>query len=260
GPDHVAAAPGSQILIETIPRLRPASHVAVVGPTYAEHAMAWRRAGHTVETVPDLPESERFDVVVVVNPNNPDGRIHAPDALHRLAGSLSAKGGLLLVDEAFTDLEPAGAGKVDLGRGTVRLRSFGKSFGLAGLRLGFVLTDPLLARRIETALGPWAVSGPAIAAGLLALPDAAWRQETSRARAHDAARLDRMILRGGGRIVGGTVLFRTAIFADGPDLFRRLGQAGIYVRKFPERPAQLRFGLPPDKAAWCRLSRVLKPV
>ncbi|GEO97646.1 threonine-phosphate decarboxylase CobD [Methylobacterium haplocladii] len=260
GPEHVAAAPGSQILIETLPRLRSASRVAVVEPTYAEHAMAWRRAGHAVETVAEVPTAERFDVVVVVSPNNPDGRIHAADVLVRSASTLAAKGGLLVVDEAFADLEDEGTAGAEFGPSAVRLRSFGKTYGLAGLRLGFALTEPALARRIEAALGPWAVSGPAIAAGLAALPDTAWLGEAAAARARDAARLDRMILRGGGRIVGGTVLFRTATFADGPSLFRRLGEAGIYVRRFPERPAQLRFGLPPDKATWCRLSRVLKPV
>ncbi|GJE53747.1 MULTISPECIES: threonine-phosphate decarboxylase CobD [Methylobacterium] len=258
--NHVATAPGSQILIETIPRLRPASRVAVVGPTYAEHAMAWRRSGHAVETVSELPSADRLDVVVAVNPNNPDGRIHAPDALRQLSRTLSSKGGLLVADEAFADLEADGSVGTDLGAGAVRLRSFGKSYGLAGLRLGFALAEPILAQRIETALGPWAVSGPAIAAGLVALPDAAWRQETATARAKDAARLDRMIVRGGGQIVGGTVLFRTATFRDGLSMFRLLGEAGIYVRRFPEAPSQLRFGLPPDKGAWCRLSRVLKSV
>nr|WP_183508368.1 threonine-phosphate decarboxylase CobD [Methylobacterium brachythecii] len=260
GSEGVAAAPGSQILIETLPRLRARSNVAVVGPTYAEHAAAWARGGHAIEMVPDLPAAGRFEAVVVVNPNNPDGRVHDAGRLAEVARDLGARGGLLVVDEAFADFEPGFDEPGDLGPAVVRLRSFGKSYGLAGLRLGFALAEPGLARRIEAALGPWAVSGPAIAAGLAAFPDRAWRQEAALARAQDAARLDRMIERGGGRIVGGTSLFRTAVFADGPTLFRRLGEAGLYVRRFPERPNQLRFGLPPDKGAWCRLSRVLKPV
>ena len=263
GPEHVAAAPGTQILIETLPRLWPSASVAVVGPTYAEHAAAWARAGHRVEAVASLSAAEAADVVVAVSPNNPDGRVHAPEALRRIASGCAGCGGLLVVDEAFADLEKRdGSGissGVDLGAGALRLRSFGKSYGLAGLRLGFALADPALVRRLEAALGPWAVSGPAIAAGRAALPDLGWRREAARARARDVGRLDRLILRGGGRIVGGTVLFRTAAFADGPAMFRRLGEAGIYVRRFPEAPARLRFGLPATKAEWCRLSRVLKP-
>ncbi|MCE4222237.1 threonine-phosphate decarboxylase [Methylobacterium sp. C25] len=260
GPESVAAAPGSQILIETLPRLRARARVAVVGPTYAEHAAAWARGGHDVETVPDLPAAGRFEAVVVVNPNNPDGRVHETGRLAEMARDLAAWGGMLVVDEAFADFEPGFAEPGALGPSAVRLRSFGKSYGLAGLRLGFALAAPALARRIETALGPWAVSGPAIAAGLAALPDRAWCREAAAARAQDAARLDRMIQHHGGRIVGGTALFRTAVFDDGPAVFRRLGKAGIYVRRFPATPAQLRFGLPPDKGAWCRLSRALKLV
>ncbi|GAB6844728.1 threonine-phosphate decarboxylase CobD [Methylorubrum rhodinum] len=250
--DHVAAAPGTQILIETLPRLVPKSHVAVVGPTYAEHAAAWTRGGHAVEVVPDLAGAAGAGVVVAVSPNNPDGRIFSSCDLRRAV----APGGLVVLDQAFADLEempPAAPAP-----GLVVLRSFGKTFGLAGLRLGFALAEPALARRLEAALGPWAVSGPAIAAGVIALPDAGWRREAAAARGHDAARLDRMILRAGGRVIGGTRLFRTATFDDGPGLFRRLGEAGLYVRRFPERPNDLRFGLPLDKAAWCRLSRVLK--
>ena len=103
-----------------------------------------------------------------------------------------------------------------------------------------------------------AIARAALAAGCAALPDADWRREAAAARGHDAARLDRMIARAGGRPVGGTALFRTADFADGPGLYRRLGEAGIFVRRFPEAPQRLRFGLPADKAAWCRLSRVLR--
>ncbi|WP_238257504.1 threonine-phosphate decarboxylase CobD [Methylorubrum podarium] len=251
GPDHVVAAPGTQILIETLPRLVPPAHVAVVGPTYAEHAAAWARSGHTVRMVDDPAEAGGAEVLVAVSPNNPDGRVFTAAALTR-----AADGGLVVLDQAFADLEPVEAAQPR--PGLVILRSFGKTYGLAGLRLGFALAEPALARRIETALGPWAVSGPAIAAGLAALPDAAWRREAAEARARDAARLDRMIGRAGGRIVGGTALFRTADFPDGPGLFRALGAAGIYVRRFAEAPERLRFGLPPDKAAWCRLSRVLR--
>ncbi|WP_232631245.1 threonine-phosphate decarboxylase CobD [Methylobacterium sp. Leaf118] len=253
GPDHVAAAPGTQILIETLPRLRPRSRVAVIGPTYAEHAAAWGRAGHAVASVPDLAAAAGADIVVAVSPNNPDGRRFDPDALLQAI----APGGLAVLDQAFADLDPEEAPAAPF-PGLVVLRSFGKTYGWAGLRLGFALAEPTLVRRLELALGPWAVSGPAIAAGCAALPDTDWRRAAAAARARDAARLDRMIARAGGRPVGGTCLFRTAAFADGPGLFRRLGEAGIFVRRFAEDPERLRFGLPPDKAAWCRLSRILR--
>lgn len=258
-PACVVPAPGTQILIETLPRLvRPSRRVRVLGPTYAEHAAAWTRGGHAVEIVPDPEALAGGDVAVVVNPNNPDGRQHGRDALLALADRLSAKDGLLVVDEAFADFEPGESLAGHLRPGLMVLRSFGKTYGLAGLRLGFALAEPVFAARLSEALGPWAASGPALAIGAAALSDSAWREAAAVERLADAARLDRMIARGGGVLVGGTALFRTADFADGPGTFRRLGEAGIYVRRFAQAPARLRFGLPGEREAWCRLSRVLK--
>ncbi|MCJ2011436.1 threonine-phosphate decarboxylase CobD [Methylobacterium sp. J-076] len=258
GAGHVVPAPGTQILIETLPRLLAPTRVAVVGPTYAEHAAAWRRAGHAVAEVAEPAEIGEARVAVLVDPNNPDGRtLPRPDRL-ALAHAMRDRGGLLVADEAFADLEPLESLCPHAMPGLVVLRSFGKTYGLAGLRLGFAIADPETAARIAGALGPWAVSGPALAIGRAALSDGAWREEAARARRADAARLDRMILRGGGLVVGGTCLFRTADFPDSPGLYRRLAEAGIAVRRFPERPERLRFGLPPGKEAWCRLSRVLR--
>ncbi|GJE12122.1 Threonine-phosphate decarboxylase [Methylobacterium longum] len=256
--DHVVPAPGTQILIETLPRLLAPTRVAVLGPTYAEHAAAWARAGHAVTETSDIDALGEARVAVIVDPNNPDGRTHPLAERRALAAALAARGGLLVADEAFADLEPVESLCPHAEPGTVVLRSFGKAYGLAGLRLGFAVAEPETAARIAAALGPWAVSGPALTIGRAALSDAGWRAESARARAADAARLDRMIARAGGRIVGGTCLFRTADFPDGPDLYRRLAAAGIAVRRFAGRPERLRFGLPSDKAAWCRLSRVLR--
>ena len=254
----IVPAPGTQILIETIPRLVAPSTVAVVGPTYAEHAAAWARAGHAVSAVRDFGEAGAAQVVVVVNPNNPDGRTWPASTLLAAADDLSARGGMLVVDEAFADFETVESLCPHVRSGLVVLRSFGKTYGLAGLRLGFAVAEAARARRIAAALGPWAVAGPALAIGRAALDDATWRSEAAAARAADAGRLDRMIARAGGTSVGGAVLFRTADFPDAPGLFRRLGEAGIHVRRFAEAPARLRFGLPADKDAWCRLSRILR--
>ncbi|MFF9552567.1 MULTISPECIES: threonine-phosphate decarboxylase CobD [Methylobacterium] len=255
---HVVPAPGTQILIETLPRLMAPTRVAVLGPTYAEHAAAWARAGHAVTEIRNLDALGEARVAVIVDPNNPDGRTLPLAERRALAAALGKRGGLLIADEAFADLEPVESLCPHAAPGLVVLRSFGKTYGLAGLRLGFAVADPGTAARIAEALGPWAVSGPALAIGRAALSDAGWRAQAAAARSADAARLDRMIARGGGRIVGGTSLFRTADFSDGPDLYRRLAAAGIAVRRFADRPERLRFGLPAGKAAWCRLSRVLR--
>lgn len=255
-PAMVAAAPGTQALIGLLPRLFPARRVRVLGPTYAEHAAAWAGAGATVEEAERLEELAGAEVAVLVHPNNPDGRRHDPAALLALAGQV----GRLVVDEAFADLEDGAPSLAPcLPRpGLVLLRSFGKTYGLAGLRLGFALADPGTALAIRGALGPWAVSGPALAAGRQALADAAWREAAAARLSRDAARLDALLDAAGLRVLAGTRLFRLAE-GDAPGWFDRLGRAGILVRRFPARPRWLRFGLPGGAAAWERLEAVLRP-
>jgi cobalamin biosynthetic protein CobC len=200
------------------------------------------------------------DLAVVVNPNNPDGRITGKDALLALADEKRRRGGLLVVDEAFGDVGPSGLSLgPEVGRGhIVVLRSFGKFYGLAGLRLGFALAVPELAARLRATLGPWAVAGPAIAAGQAALSDAAWAEAMRAALAREAARLDRMLAAAKLEISGGTSLFRLARTPAAADtLFEHLGQAGILVRRFAEAPTWLRFGLPGIEEDWQRLAAAL---
>ncbi|HZH27995.1 MAG TPA: threonine-phosphate decarboxylase CobD [Azospirillaceae bacterium] len=255
----VVAAPGTQILINLLPRLRPPGRVAVLGPTYGEHAPAWAAAGHRVDTVREAAALEDVDVAVVVNPNNPDGRALRPDRLHRLADALGRRGGLLVVDEAFADVSPevsvAGGIATD---GLVVLRSFGKFHGLAGLRLGFALASGPLAARIEDALGPWAVSGPALAIGAAALSDAAWAAATRARLAADARCLDGLLHDAGLDVVGGTALYRLVASDFALEWFTRLGEQGIYVRRFDHDSRLLRFGLPGTEADWRRLGAALR--
>lgn len=258
GAECVVAAPGSQALIQIIPRLRPPGRVAVLGPTYGEHAACWAAAGHRVATVDAVGPSENWDVVVVTNPNNPDGAVRDPAWLLDLAGGLAASGGWLVVDEAFADVVPTVslAARTRL-PGIIVLRSFGKFFGLPGLRLGFALAASELAGRIAAALGPWAVSVPAIEVGARALDDAAWIADTSDRLAVAARRLDDALGDVGLRVAGGTALFRLVEHASAGALFQALGEHGILVRHFPDRPDRLRFGLPADDAAFARLADAL---
>jgi cobalamin biosynthesis protein CobC len=259
----VVAAPGTQALISLLPRLFPASDVAVLGPTYNEHAAAWRAAGVAVRDVAEFDALAGGGTAVLCNPNNPDGRRHPPGPLLALADRMQTRGGLLVVDEAFADLEPAWAGEpLALARhlphpALVVLRSFGKTYGLAGLRLGFALAAPERAAVIRAALGPWAVSGPALVAGQAALADGAWRAAMAERLAADVARLDALLAEAGLRVLGGTRLFRLAESGRAPAWFERLGRAGILVRAFPDQPTRLRFGLPGTEADWARLRAAL---
>lgn len=255
----IVAAPGTQILIELLPRLVPAANVAVLGPTYGEHAPAWRKAGATVREIGDLADIGDVNVVVLVNPNNPDGRIVAQEALRELAGALAARGGLLVVDEAFADFAPETSLLPTLPDGALVLRSFGKAYGLAGLRLGFAVGEPCVTDALQAMLGPWAVAGPALHVGAVALGDADWLSKAGEARAADSRRLD-ALLAPHGRVVGGTALYRLLEAPQAPSLFERLGQSGIYIRRFQHDPLHLRFGLPGDEPAWERLAQALAPI
>ena len=249
----IVAAPGTQILIQLLPRLAERSRVAIVGTTYAEHEHCWRRCGHEVAVVQDLADAAGADVVVVVNPDNPTGRLIEPPALRAIATSL------LVVDEAFIDLAPAKASLArDLPDNAIVLRSFGKTYGLAGLRLGFAIAAQPIVARLREELGPWAVSGPALAVGTAALADDDWLRQTSARLAIDAKRLDALLTAAGFSVLGGTDLFRLASHPVAASFVERLARQGIHVRAFAHQPSWLRFGLPAGDDGFSRLSAALQ--
>jgi cobalamin biosynthesis protein CobC len=252
---YVAPAPGTQILLPLVCGLARPGRAAILTPTYSEHARAAALAGHAVAEIRDLGATGDADLVLVTNPNNPDGRLFAKDHLLEVAKTLKARGGLLVVDEAYMDVGPPGASlAAEIGRGNiVVLRSFGKFFGLAGLRLGFALAAPPLAAQISTLLGPWAVSGPALAVGAVALADRAWIEASRRDLVAAAARLDAILREAKLDIVGGTALFQLSQTPLAHALFQHLGRAGIFPRAFPDHATWLRFGLPAGEPAWRRL-------
>lgn len=253
-----AAAPGSQALIQWLPRLLPARRVAVLGFTYQEHARAWTAAGHRVDAAEDGHLPATAETAVLVNPNNPDGTRYEPAHLLELAGTLRRRGGLLIVDEAFADLEPESSLATAEGtEGIIVLRSFGKFFGLAGLRLGCAFGDSTVTDRLAEALGPWALPGPTLEIATRAFGDLDWITATRRTLSAAAERLDALLRAAGLDVLGGTPLFRLATHPDAPALFERLCRAGILVRRFPDRPSWLRFGLPPDRKAEERLLAAL---
>jgi cobalamin biosynthesis protein CobC len=257
--DHVVAAPGTQSLLPLVAALVQPGRAAVLGPTYAEHIRVAALVGHDAQEVTDVAALQHADLAILVNPNNPDGRTVGADVLLAIADELRSRGGLLVVDEAFMDVGPAGGSLGgDVARGNiVVLRSFGKFFGLAGLRLGFALAAPGIVSRIDAMLGPWAVAGPAIAIGETALADTAWVRAMRAQLDQEARRLDELLTNAGLEIVGGTSLFRLVRTRAARALFNRLGRAGIFVRRFSERPAWLRFGLPGGEDAWARLRGAL---
>ncbi|CAN7479960.1 threonine-phosphate decarboxylase CobD [Rhizobium sp. LjRoot30] len=250
--------PGTQSVIQLLPRLVPAgSRVAILSPTYGEYARAFTMAGLTVDAIAELDAvSPEHRLVVVVNPNNPTGQLHDVEALERLRQRLEASGGLLVVDEAFGD----GAGASIAADGQVRpnlivFRSFGKFFGMAGVRLGFVVASAEHLASFEQWLGPWAVSGPALSvAAALMRSDVAAIGDGIAAR---KAGLVSVLGSVGLAIAGGTSLFALVDDPRAAALQDHLCRHHILVRKFDYAPTWLRFGLAPDAEADERLRAAL---
>lgn len=257
--DHVVPAPGTQILLPQVATFVAPGRATILGPTYAEHVRAAALAGHHANEVRDVDQLRSADLAIIVNPNNPDGCIVPKAEILDIARDLRRHDGILVVDEAFADVAPSSVslvGDVDCGN-IIVLRSFGKFFGLAGLRLGFAIAAPNLANRLDQMLGPWAVSGPAILIGEKALADAPWKSQMLVRLEKAAQRLDLLLANSGLEIVGGTALYRLTQSSRAQELFNHLGRAGILVRSFVKEPTSLRWGLPPTEAAWQRLNAVL---
>ncbi|GLR49164.1 threonine-phosphate decarboxylase CobD [Shinella yambaruensis] len=255
--------PGTQSVIQLLPRFVAAGRrAAVVSPTYGEYARVLENAGVAVDRIAGLNAvSDAHDLVVVVNPNNPDGRLFSREALLDLHRRVAGSGGLLVVDEAFGDMRPEAtiaplAG--DNMPGLLVFRSFGKFFGLAGLRLGFVIGEAPVVDRVEDGLGPWAVSGPAltIATGLMTADTTAIRRSIDARK----AALESVLAGAGLDIVGGAGLFALVDRADAPAIHEGLCRRHILVRPFDYNARWLRFGLAPDATSDARLAAALAEV
>lgn len=255
---------GTQAAIQALPQLRAHSRVTVVAPTYAEHAHQWRRALHDVREV-DLAEMDvdfdavidACDVLVLCNPNNPTGAIIAPECLLDWADRLAARGGWLIVDEAFGDTVPAlSVAQCSDRAGLIVLRSVGKFFGLAGLRMGFVAAERSLLCALEDVIGPWSVSGPAQQISCAALADVAW-QTAMRAQLSDAGLRLQQLLADHAITSSGTALFQWWPEPDAAACRQHFAEAGIWVRLFTNGAGGIRLGLPPNETGWQRLSDAL---
>ncbi|GHE02132.1 alpha ribazole-5'-P phosphatase [Defluviimonas sp. 20V17] len=247
---------GAQAAIQLIPRLTAPGRARVLAPTYNEHAAALRAAGWSVEEVAAPADLAGADLAVLVNPNNPDGRRIAPADLRALAGRV----GRLVVDESFADPEPdlSVAGDCGALAGLLVLRSFGKFYGLAGLRLGFAIGAEDDIGRLAAMAGPWAVSGPALDIGARALRDDDWAAATRARLDTETPRIDALARAAGWRLIGGTALFRLYDTPGGTAAQAALARHRIWSRVFPDKPGWLRLGLPGDAEEWTRLGRAMK--
>ena len=241
----VLATPGLSCAIARIPSLFPAGNVAIPQPTYNEHAATFSAHGWSVNTNDD-PQAQ-----VIVHPNNPDGRFWSDQTLPARPARLT------VIDESFCDTCPdKSLMQMAPSSGTLILKRFGKFWGLAGLRLGFVIGDPSLVAKLRDNLGPWPVSGPALFVGAEALENRNWAERTRERLALDAKRLDELLLSTGAEVIGGTSLFRLYDVDDAAKWQCRLAQHQIWSRVFPYNRRWLRLGIP-HPLHWPRLHAAL---
>ena len=259
-PDWVCALPGSEIGLRLLATLGLPGPVRYQAPGYRTHAEAFAVAAPIpVGTL--IEEAERGGTILLANPSNPDGLVHEPAALAVLADALTRRGGQLIVDEAFADATPGASLLPHMARdeavGAVVLRSFGKMFGLAGVRLGFAVAAPEWLAGLRRRLGSWPVSTAAIAIGAAAYADAEWIVETRTKLAGDRDRLDAVLHSHGLHPKGESPLFRLLRTPGADALFERLARQGILTRPFDYAPDWLRLGVPGDAEALSRLDRAL---
>ncbi len=257
----VVGANGTQAIIQVLPHILDRKSVSIVSPTYGEHFHCWKGVGGDVVEASTLNEAvSSGGVVVVGNPNNPDCRSYQPDVLVEAASVLAKSKGILMVDEAFCDVEPELSVVPQLPENVIVLRSFGKFFGLAGMRLGFAICNADLASRIFRMVGPWAVSGPALEIGRIAMSDVDWISNACKWVKEASQQQQEVLDRSGMEITGNAGLFLEAKHPNTAYICEQLMRVHVLVRPFEVRPDRLRFGLCADENSLARLETELTRV
>lgn len=276
---------GSQAAIQCLPQVLTSmregpGRVLLPKVGYKEHERAWRLQGwlieyygdnkkgkagenggesdHSYDLQPTPEQIDRCDVLLIINPNNPAACLTPVAQLKPWLEALSAKGGYLVVDEAFMDMTPQHSLLSTTGQNLIILRSVGKFFGLAGLRAGFVFAPNEIRLAMQELLGPWCLNGPARMICKQAFADIEWQQMQIRRLHNSSERLRKLLSVLPGPVVG-TALFQCVHLSKAPLWHERLCQQGILTRLTDEQDA-LRFGLPADELQWCRLTEVLQSV
>ncbi|MCV0426465.1 MAG: threonine-phosphate decarboxylase CobD [Roseibium sp.] len=247
-PDHLelVAAAGTQILLSLLPLILPEGPVALSSPTYSSHKDVWCRENRNpveLSSIYALPADAK--IVLLVNPNNPDGQLIDVKSLLEIARTLTDRGGYLVVDEAFADVVPGSSLLPHIGNENILvLRSFGKFFGLAGLRLGFLAGPRNITSRISGLLESWSISGPAMEIGTAALRDQDWQTQTTRRLIEEMADLTVLLSEQELSVFGGTPLYALAGLRNAKALHEALARSHIWTRIFDYAPTWIRFGLP----------------
>jgi len=248
GGQHWLPVAGSQAVIQALPRLIRKSKVGFFHPSYNEHEAAWIKNGHQPIRL-DIDnwkiDSADLDAIVLCNPNNPTGKLFAPNEILEMHALLQKRSGILLVDEAFMDATPEFSvlKHSQFKENFIVLRSLGKFFGLAGARVGFVSAAPDILQSLEEHLGPWSVSGPSRYIATRALQDTEWHIEAIRKLSQSSTQLKETLLDQGWTPSGGTYFFQWIAHPKAFALHEFLKANAILTRYFSESQS-IRVGVP----------------
>ncbi|NRA86418.1 MAG: threonine-phosphate decarboxylase [Rhizobiales bacterium] len=245
---HVAIGNGTQVFIENLPRLFAKSTIAICAPTYEEHAENWAKHGHKVELVNHVIDAQDADHLLIVNPNNPTGKLYSPEQLLELHAHYQQKNGYLIIDEAFMDMTPKMSMSQYAGMDNlIILRSFGKFFGLAGVRVGFMLGCKKIIDVMQTHISLWAVSGASVEIATKALQNLEWQDKMRLTLKNDMQQMQHILTDNGFNIIGTTDLFCLVSMPSKQygayKYFGKLAEQHILTRKFNGDDEILRLGL-----------------
>lgn len=198
GSEQFVAVAGSQAAIQWLPQLLADLPVLLPSVGYRDHYEYWHQrhsvdfydsldASVAAEEISDRLSQNSRQHLLVINPNNPSGIQFSIQQIIEWSGMLSGRA-FVIVDEAFIDTcVGESLLNLKLPNNIVVLRSFGKFFGLAGIRLGYVFANDSLLARFRQCLTCWQINGPAQAVAIKALSDEVWQKAAQQSIQHNVA-------------------------------------------------------------------------
>ena len=248
----ICAYQGAQGVINILPNIVNKNihdTIQILTPTYTEHYRVWNDHGFKIRLVTNIEnELDPSIPFVLVNPNNPDGKLFQPKYLEELWERIRKAGGFLILDESFMDGTPDMSFRFDNCRDNVIvIRSFGKFFGLPGLRLGFVYGDNHYINKVSSLVGPWPISSSSLLIARKAMLDTVWISATITDLKMKSTALSNFLHDQKLKTVGDCYFFKTIELDNASQMHKALANHGIWTRIFNYNQKWLRMGLTKNK-------------
>ncbi len=259
---NAMAVNGSQLAIQMLPKCLPRFELLAPQLGYQEHVLHWIKAGVGVHyygaddlttAIHDIDRALKSNSqrhLLIINPNNPTGLKFSIEQVSKWASTL-AQDCYVIVDEAFMDVTPECSVLPLLTHNMIVLRSFGKFFGLAGIRVGFVFANSTIREALHQHTGLWSVNGPAQHIAVQALGDKGW-QETARIEIIENAKFSQILFTSlfekiNPKKTSHEMLFSSywLSYEQGLSIVEYFAKNGILIRKFfiDEKHCLIRVGI-----------------